>query len=59
MKKKRERDKEIYVTETVWPAKPKIFTPWPFWKRFKKFVYKRSFLHGVNKYELRRLSGFI
>lgn len=38
MKKKRERNKEIYVTETVWPAKPKIFTPWPFWKRFEKFV---------------------
>lgn len=36
--KKIERNKEKYVTETVWPAKSKIFTPWPFWKTFEKLV---------------------
>ena len=38
MKKKNREKERIYVTEAVWPAKPKIFTPCPFWKRFEKLV---------------------
>ena len=38
MKKKNREKERIYVTEAVWPEKPKIFTPWPFWKRFEKLV---------------------